>query len=90
MILPPKKRCHYKKKGEKHLWKKHSNNNNIMSGICTIYETEDEEDYETDVEFKFDKKEGKLISLSSPNRDFTKIELAVIEEMLRDNIKVNF
>lgn len=69
---------------------KYSEDSNIMSGICTIYETEDEEDYETDVEFKFDKKEGKLISLSSPNRDFTKIELAVIEEMLRDNIKVNF
>lgn len=69
---------------------KYSDDSNIMSGICTIYETEDKEDYETDVEFKFDKKEGKLISLSSPNRDFTKIELAVIEEILRDNIKVNF
>lgn len=68
----------------------YSEEGNIISGVCIIYETQDKEDYETNVEFKFDKKEGKLISLSSPNRDFTKIELAVIEEMLRDNIKVNF
>lgn len=68
----------------------YSEDGNLIKGICIVYETEDGEDYETNINFEFNKKEEKLISLSSPNRDFTKVELAVIEEMLKENIKTNF